>query len=386
MRTIAPLILSCVLALVAEATAEEVRPPLKALLAIGKEGDGNPQAAAAWKQLVQTGPLAIPDLLAAFDDTKPVANNWLRTACDAIGERELQAGRPLAAEPFEKFVKDTHHSAVGRRIAYEWLVRLDPKAPARLLPTMLDDPSAELRRDAVNVLIEDGKRLVDQANKDDAKALLLKAFAASRDRDQVDAIADQLKKLGTEVDLVAHLGVIQRWLIATSFDNVGGGGFATAYPPEKVVDLNAVLKGKGNAEVRWKEYATTDPYGLLDLNKEIGKEKGVVTYAFAAVESPKEQAIEIRAGSNNAIKLFLNGKELFFREEYHHGIHFDQHVGVGTLRAGRNEILVKICQNEQTENWAQSWSFQVRVCDAIGGAVPLKFLPEKPKVGEKGQP
>jgi hypothetical protein len=49
----------------------------------------------------------------------------------------------------------------------------------------------------------------------------------------------------------------------------------------------------------------------------------------------------------------------------------DQHVGRGTLKAGRNEILVKVCQNEQTDSWAQQWSFQLRVTDALGGAVAL---------------
>ena len=52
--------------------------------------------------------------------------------------------------------------------------------------------------------------------------------------------------------------------------------------------------------------------------------------------------------------------------------------GRGVLKQGRNEILVKICQNEQNDNWAQSWGFQLRICDALGGAVPYKVLMEKP--------
>jgi hypothetical protein len=32
-------------------------------------------------------------------------------------------------------------------------------------------------------------------------------------------------------------------------------------------------------------------------------------------------------------------------------------------------ILVKCLQNEQTEDWAQNWDFQLRVCDATGTAV-----------------
>ena len=44
------------------------------------------------------------------------------------------------------------------------------------------------------------------------------------------------------------------------------------------------------------------------------------------------------------------------------------------LKAGRNEVLIKVCQNEQTDDWAQTWGFQLRLCDAIGGAVPFKVL------------
>jgi hypothetical protein len=39
------------------------------------------------------------------------------------------------------------------------------------------------------------------------------------------------------------------------------------------------------------------------------------------------------------------------------------------LRAGKNVILLKVCQNEQSEDWAQTWQFQFRVCDATGTAI-----------------
>src|SRR5262249_9354113 len=158
------------------------------------------------------------------------------------------------------------------------------------------------------------------------------------------------------------------------FDNSGSKGFAVAYPPEQKIDVNAVYKGKDGAEVRWKEITTTDPYGLVDINKLLGKHMGATAYAFAAIESEGERPVQIRATSNNAVKLFLNGKEIFFREEYHHGMRFDAHTGTGILKPGRNEILIKVCQNEQKEDWAQGWTFQLRVCDAIGGAVPMKLL------------
>ena len=42
------------------------------------------------------------------------------------------------------------------------------------------------------------------------------------------------------------------------------------------------------------------------------------------------------------------------------------------LKAGPNEILIKVCQNNQSEPWAQAWNFAVRVCDKTGGKLPLQ--------------
>ena len=57
------------------------------------------------------------------------------------------------------------------------------------------------------------------------------------------------------------------------------------------------------------------------------------------------------------------------REVYHSGSEIDQYVAQAELQAGVNQILVKVCENEQTESWAQDWKFQLRVCDRVGTAV-----------------
>jgi hypothetical protein len=266
------------------------------------------------------------------------------------------------------------HSGAARRIAYEWLVRLDPKAPARLLPRLLDDPGAELRRDAVAVVLDEAKGLAAKGNKEAAIAAYRRAFDAARDDDQVEAAAKELQARGAKVDLTAHYGAIRRWLLATPFDNTGEKGFQTVYPPEKGVDPRAVCKGKDGAEVRWVAHTTAEVHGLVDLNVVLGKRKNTVAYAWTVIDSPREQRVQVRAGCDTAVKLFLNGRPIFHREEYHHGLSMDQHVGVGTLKPGRNEILVKVCQNYQLEPWAQDWKFQLRLCDDIGGAVPFRVV------------
>lgn len=357
--------------------AAEIEPLLKQLKAVGREGVGNVEANAAWKELTQIGGSALIPALTAFENASPSAVNWLRTAVDAIAERELAAGRKLQAAELEAFLKDEKRDPAARRLAYEWLVKVDRTAPDRLLPGMLNDSSVDLRRDAVARVLTEAE---NQLAKDKAAATRTyhTALASARDKDQVDLIAKQLKTLGVEVDLPKHFGFITRWALVGPFDNRKGIGFNAAYPPEKTVDLKASYQGKDVAVLDWAEHVTPDPYALVDLNKAIAKHMGATAYAYAVVESPREQLVQVRAGSNNAVKLFLNGKQVYLRDEYHHGQRMDQHIGHGTLQAGRNEVLIKICQNEQTEQWAQSWSFQLRLCDSVGGAVPFKVVTGKP--------
>jgi hypothetical protein len=350
-------------------SAAEADALLSRIKAVSKEGAGNQEASAAWKSLVAIGGDALFPTLNALDDATPVAANWLRSAVNAVVEKEKSNGKNLPAEKLEAFVKDSKHSPISRRLAYEILCELDPKAPERLLPEMLNDPSGEIRRDAVAAELEKAKQLQGDA----AKAAYTRLFESVRDEDQAETIVKELEKFKVKPDVIAHFGIVTKWMLAGPFDSTKGVGFANAYEPETKVDLSAKYTGKGGAGFTWKPHTTVDKYGKVDLNKAIEKHKDACAYAFSVVESEKERPVELRFGCMCAIKVFLNGKKLFAREEYHHGDRFDQYVAKGTLKPGKNEILVKICQNDQKEQWAQDWSFQFRICDATGGAVPVRI-------------
>ncbi len=355
---------------------DELGRALARIRAVEREGAGNGEATGAWKTVVARGPEAMLPALAAFDGAGPRAANWLRAAVDAIGEKALAAKRPLDAKGLEAFVADRGHDGAARRLAYDWLLRLDPSAPDRLLPGMLDDPGRELRRDAVARAVEAAQKRLKDGDKAAAADAFRKIFACAREPDQVNAIAKTLKDLGFGVDLRAHYGFIDRWLLVASFDNVGMKGFDVAYAPEKELDPKAPPAGKDGQPARIVEHTTADPHGVVDLNVVLGKEKGSIAYALASVESPSGGPVELRVATNNAVKVFLNGELGFFRNEYHHGMKMDQYLLRGALRKGRNDVLLKICQNEQKEDWAQKWSFQARLCDGLGGAIPFKVVTE----------
>jgi hypothetical protein len=375
----------CLLAQTAWSAEAPAEPIIERIKAVHNEGNGNEDAAKAWRELVRLGPDALPEVLTALNDAQPIAANWLRSAVDAIGERALADKRSLPAAKLEAFIRQMTNAGPARRLAFEWLTRVDPTAPDRLLPNMLNDPGSELRRDAIARALQSAARLRDQGQKAGAIAAFRKLFDAARDPDQVDGIAEDLQKLGVTVDITAHYGFITRWMVIGPFDNSQASDFHKANPPEQKVDLTAVYKGKQDQEVCWAPHTTHDQRGLVDLNKVIGKLHAASAFAVAAVDSPQERPVEIRAGSNNAVKLFLNGKQIYFREEYHHGQRIDQHVGRGRLRAGRNEILIKVCQNDQEDTWAQSWTFQLRVCDALGGTIPLTVLTAQDKASPPQQ-
>jgi hypothetical protein len=349
------------------AAAGELEPLLKTLQAVGPKGAGNRRAAWAWEQLARADAGQLPVILAGLDGAGPLAANWIRTAVDAIAQRQLQQGGRLPAAELERFVLDRRHAPRARRLAYELLLRVDPSAPRRLLAGMLDDPSLELRRDAVTQRIEEAAAL-ETRQPDQAAAVYQKALGAARDLDQISLLAGRLRKLGLEVDLPRHFGFLVRWKVIGPFDNADEKGFDAVYPPEREIDLRAPCEGK-HAEVKWIDYVTRNEYGKVDLNKGLAHEKEAAGYALAYFLSKGRQEVEIRAASENAIKIWLNGRLISQRNVYHMGSQTDQFVSRVALKPGRNVILVKLCQDANPASWADSWGFQLRVCDANGTAV-----------------
>jgi hypothetical protein len=346
----------------------DLRPALAPILTVGREGDGNEKAAAGWKRLTAAGAAALIPTLTAFDTANPTAANWLRSAVDAIAEREKAAGRKLDATALVAFVKDTKRTPAARRIAFELLAAQDKPAAEALLAGLIDDPSPDLRRDAVARRLQ---QLAAAGDPRDMVAGLRELYAKARDKDQVEEIAKKLEAHKVTVDLTRHFGFVTEWLIAGPFDGEGRSGYAKPYPPETGAEPAARYAGKGGVVLRWQYAQSSDQYGAIDLNEALGKHKNATAYALTELTAPAETPCEVRVSTPNAVEVFLNGKKLYAREEYHHGDPFDQYAAAGTLVKGKNELLIKLCQNDQKESWAQDWRFAARVCDPTGGPLPL---------------
>jgi len=260
------------------------------------------------------------------------------------------------------------HNPRARRLAYEWLVEADVHATDRLLGDMLDDPSIELRRDAVARRIAEAEDFEKADKKTEALAAYRRALASAADVDQIRRTADRLRRLGEKVDLAQVMGFIVPWKLIGPLDNVGDVGYDTAYRPETEIDLTAEYPGKHGA-VRWADFTSTDEMGVVDLNRALGAEKGTVAYATAEFHAAHAQEVEFRMSSGNAVKLWLDGRLIDQHHAYHAGVQLDQYVARAVVQKGRHVILVKVCQNEQKQDWAADWGFALRVCDPGGRAV-----------------
>ncbi len=354
--------------------AADLEEALRTLRAVGPKGAGNEAASAAWQEVAQADVSQVPKLLAALDGANPLAANWIRTAVDTVCERALRDEGTLPKEAFELFVLDSSQDPKGRRLAYEWLLKVDAKAEDRIVPKLLDDPSVELRRDAVARLIEQGEKAAETDDTGDVMKLLQKAFDAARDRDQIGAITGLLKKLGHEVDLVKHDGLIVDWLVIGPFDNTDEAGFEAVYGPEKEFDPKGQYEGK-HGNVGWFKASSDSPQGATDLYKILKdrlakeEEREVLAYCVADFHSPIKQKVQIRSSSYNAIKIWVNGELVDEHNVYHAGSQYDQYQAEAVLKPGENRIMIKVCQNAQTQSWTNHMAFHLRVCDAIGGGI-----------------
>ncbi|MCB1229380.1 MAG: hypothetical protein KDN19_03900 [Verrucomicrobiae bacterium] len=362
------------------AVPDDFEQSVAAIQAVGPEGSGNVEAAAAWKKLSDADATAILPLLRAMEKSSPLARNWLRSAVEVIVDRELKAGAQLPFDELGSFLLDVRQSPQGRRLAFDMISRIDPETAKTLVPGFIEDPATELRRDAVKLLMDEGKALAEADKKQAAVLVYRQALNSARDVDQIQEIAKQLTgKLEQEIDLPRHFGFLMNWQVIGPFDNTKREGFDTVFPPEEEIKLDGNYPGKDGKEIGWQPLVSTDEYGKIDLNQPFGPLKEVTGYAFTEFNSAQAQPAELRLSCKNAWKIWLNGELLSGRDEYHRGQRIDQYQLPVQLKAGKNTILVKLCQNEQTQDWTVEWEFKLRVCDATGTAILAVDRPETQK-------
>jgi hypothetical protein len=354
------------------AHADEIDGQLAAIARTGPQGAGSPAARAAVDALAQRDAKVLPRLLVAMDTDNPVAANWYRAAYDAIVDRELARSKPeFPLEELRAIVADRQRRGRVRRLALALCDRSQPGYRDAFVRRLLDDP--EFRDDAVDMALAAGGAALAGGDSETARDEFQKAFEHARDADQVTGAAASLAKLGEQVDIAAHLGLVVDWWVVGPFDAPRFSGFAREFPPEAEVDLERSYAGQDAAPIAWRRHHTGDPLGMVDLVQALAPAKEAVGYAYSEIDSPGQQAAQLRAGADDNVTVWLNGQKVFSREQWLNGSRFDRFVAPVQLAAGRNRLLVKVCQGPQhvDPDVPNNWTFQLRFCDPLGAGVPF---------------
>jgi len=337
---------------------------LSTIRRVGPDGRGSVAARRARDVLARRGKEILPTLLDAMDTGNIVAANWLRSAFEEISARDVSPPeRAVSADALAAIVRDPARQGRLRRYALTLLVRGDPDLRADLLSTLTTDP--EFRGDAVDLALTRGHVARKAGDEEGARVAFSEAYAAARERDRIQSAARALRSVGDRVDMTRDMGFVTRWSLIGPFDAEGTSGFARTFAPERRVDLAATHVGKDKEELRWAAHETGDRFGQTNLIRAIGDVGEAVAYAHTVLESPRARQALVLCGADDNITVWLNGDRVLAREQWLNGTRPDRFRTPVRLRAGRNELLVKICQGPQHKNPTvpNNWTFHLRLVD-----------------------
>jgi hypothetical protein len=349
---------------------------------VGPNAAGHDKAIEAAERLSKQAPSVTSAVLAAMKDATPLGKNWLRVIAADIADNQSFPKQVLL-----DFFVDRSQDTDARHAAFQMLVSHEPELKAKLLDGAADDPSLPVRHLAMASLLDQANSL-KESDKAAAEKIYRAIVAQGRNPDQLQAATKALNDLGQSVVLADELGLIRRWWAIGTFDNTGSAHFNTVYLPEQVYlkegrlpeewlkqDATVVPAAGSQVAAKAQVVSSDDFQGVVSINPTFENAKDAVAYCYVEFDLPTEAAgsnaidAVARIGCITASKVWVNGKFAMANEVYHSGSRIDQYLGDCKLVPGRNSVLIKICQNAQTEPWAQDWQFQFRFTDPVGGAI-----------------
>jgi putative membrane-bound dehydrogenase-like protein len=154
------------------------------------------------------------------------------------------------------------------------------------------------------------------------------------------------------------------------------GSFANPCPEPFPVDAPATVrefKDPQGRPVAWKKAKISNDQGMVNLRNQMTILDDSTAYAATELESPSERTVEFLGGSDDTMTVWLNGKKIF-EDLGNHGWKADAYHFRGTLRTGKNQILVK-CSNAGG-GWEFSLAYPAPRSGRLFEAKPQKLDPK----------
>ena len=165
------------------------------------------------------------------------------------------------------------------------------------------------------------------------------------------------EKAATYINRVGFIAE-SAWLTLGPFDNTDGVGYNTVYIIEDATQVDTTAKYDGaDGEIRWQKLSDRTLDGFIDFGKDVNWR---TAYAWVTITSPDERKAQFRFDSDDQGKVWLNDRKVYAHKRRNRGAVMDRRTIPVTLRAGKNSILVKVC------NETSSWGFYLRITDTDG--------------------
>jgi hypothetical protein len=151
---------------------------------------------------------------------------------------------------------------------------------------------------------------------------------------------------------------IRDWNLVGPFNAADMDDLSTVYPPEMEAAPAKSYKGKNGVTVGWRIFRA-DESGYARLDDLIRPNEQAIVYGLAYVYSPDDRAAPLLLGSDDGIRVWINGELVHTNPVYRAAEPDSDRVSV-RLRKGWNKVLVKDLQG------AGGWGFYVRFVDPEG--------------------
>ncbi len=148
------------------------------------------------------------------------------------------------------------------------------------------------------------------------------------------------------------------WRVIGPFARENIFGFDYQFPPEFNIDLKAAYRNDGE-DLRWRPGDDGYADGYMNLKSIFQKSNWTVGYGVLYAYSPVKRKVQIRLGTDEGCKLWLND-DLIWQYFQKRDALLDQHLVTVVLHPGYNKLLIKVT------NTFGEWGYYLRITDENG--------------------
>ena len=129
------------------------------------------------------------------------------------------------------------------------------------------------------------------------------------------------------------------WYLLGPFDNTGRANIDRVFPPESLVDLNAVYLGKGDRTIRWTFTTAIDKLGQ---SRPANWESYGIWYAYTELKFDKPCDLWISMGSDDKGQVWINDVPVWISASHHKIWHPGEAQRRVHFEKGRNRVLFRV--------------------------------------------